>query len=94
MFITDKNKECCGFYCACGCNQGVVLKASPDDDDCGVNLSLVSDAFYLNLQTGWIRFKNKCKRIWSIIRNKEYIYFDIYVKPDDIEKFKEFVAKL
>lgn len=92
MFLKNKNEERFGFYCSCGCNQGVVLKA--DKDDCGVFLSLVSDAFYLELQTGMRRFKNKCIRIWSIIRNKEYTYFNIYVDPDDVERFKEFVYRL
>ena len=91
MFAKDKNKEGCGLYCSCGCNKGVVFKA--DTDDSGCTLALVSDIFHMHTDTGLTRFKKKCKRIWNIIRNKEYIYFDICIAPDDLEEFKKFVAE-
>lgn len=92
MFARDKNEMGCGLYCSCGCNKGVALKA--ETDNWGCYLSLVSDVFHMQADTGWDRFKKKCKRIWSIVRNKEYIYFDICIDPDDLKEFKEFVAKM
>lgn len=92
MFMKDNNGEYCGLYCSCGCNKGIILKA--EKDDWGYDLSLVSDTFYVMQKTGWTRFKEKCRRIWSIIRNKEYCYFDVCIEPEDLKEFKEFVAKM
>lgn len=38
--------------------------------------------------------KEKIKRIWYIIRGKEYCYFDILIDKDELQEFKEFVAKI
>lgn len=43
---------------------------------------------------GRMSFKEKLKRIWYIIIGKEYCYFDILIDKDELQKFKEFVAKL
>ena len=93
MFMRDHSNEHCGVYCSCGCGSGIVLKAEKDGDY-GYFLSLVSDKWYTSSTTAWERFKEKCKRIWCIIRNKEYYYFDICVRKKDLEEFKEFVAKM
>ena len=92
MFMKDNNGTYCGLYCSCGCNDGIILKTYKDSEGC--DLSLVSDAFYETQKTGWTRFKKKCRRIWSIIRNEEYSYFEICIEPEDLKEFKEFVAKM
>lgn len=79
-------------FCSCGCNDGVILKY--DKDKFGANMSLVSDNFYFMQITTWERFKEKIKRIWRIIRNKEYSYFDICIEPNEIEAFKRFVEQM
>lgn len=93
MIMKSGNDEYCGLYCSCGCIEGVVLK-SEADEDFGYELSLVSDIYYIPQETGWVRFKEKCKRIWKILRNKEHCYFSIYISPEDMKEFKEFVSKI
>ncbi len=93
MFMENNNDKTYGIYCQCGCNNGVVLKAE-DDIGFGCEMMLVSDTYYLMQKTVWTRFKEKCKRIWCILRNKEYCYFSIYMAKDDLQEFKKFVVKM
>lgn len=87
-----KNEQGCTMYCMCGCTDGVVLKY--DYDEWGAELSLVSDTYYLMQESTWERLKKKCKRIWNIICNKEYDYFNILIHDDDLKEFKEFVSNM
>lgn len=93
MFTKSENEKYCALHCACGCANGVVLNAEKDFYG-HYYISLVSDNSYTSRLTGWSRFKEKCKRIWKILRNQEYQYFDICLTTKDIGEFKEFVAKL
>ena len=92
MLMVSKSGKSCTVYCSCGCDNGVVLRG--ERDDFGYEISLVSDTFFLAQESGWVRFKEKCKRIWRILRNKEHHYFDICLDDYEIEEFKEFVAKI
>lgn len=92
MFMKDDNNKTGALYCSCGCDDGVLLKAEIDDWEI-VELSLVSDSFYTH-QKNIMSFKEKCKRIWKIIRNKEYKYFYIIINKDDMKEFKDFVANI
>lgn len=79
-------------FCKCGCGNGVVLQLEKEGDE--LYLQLVSDNFYLMQSKGNMSIKEKLKRIWCILANKEYGFFDIFMDRDDIEKFKEFVTNL
>ncbi len=81
-------------FCSCGCHDGVVLKIDKDIDGKIAFLSLVSDKFYSEQNGFFLRLGEKIKRIWRILRNKEYCYFEIVLKEKDIEEFKGFVNKM
>lgn len=79
-------------FCKCGCDNGIVLKADNEDEE--VSLQIVSDNFYSMQNKGKMSIKEKFIRIWYIIKGKEYCYFDILIGKDELQEFKEFVAKL
>lgn len=79
-------------FCKCGCGNGVVLKFDTEDDE--LSLQFVSDNFFMMKKKGKMSFREKMKRIWYIITGKEYCYFDIFIDKDELQKFKEFVARL
>jgi len=79
-------------FCKCGCGNGIVLKADNEDEE--VSLQIVSDNFYSMQNKGKMSIKEKLKRIWYIIKGKEYCYFDILIEKDELQEFKKFVAKL
>ena len=76
-------------YCKCGCNNGVRLKFDRDEED--ISLQLVSDNFYTYQK---FTLLEKLKRIWYIIINKEYCYFDILIDKDEVQEFKDFVKEM
>lgn len=93
MFMKSKDEKQCALYCSCGCENGITFKVE-EDKQFGICISLVSDVWYVYGLTKWTRFKSKCKRIWRILCNKEYTYFGMYVDNEDIQEFKDFVAKM
>lgn len=86
-----KNNEYATF-CKCGCGNGIVLKFDNADDE--LSMQLVSDNYYSIQNKGKMSLKEKLQRIWYIIMGKEYCYFDILIDKDELQEFKEFVAKL
>lgn len=92
MFMKDDNNKTGALYCSCGCEDGVLLKAEIDDWEL-VELSLVSDSFYTH-QKNIMSFREKCKRIWNILKNEEYEYFNIIVNKKDFNEFKKFVNSI
>ena len=82
-------------YCKSGCGNAIILKAVKEEDlnnERSLSLQIVSDIFYSGQQ---YTFLEKLKRIWYVITNKEYRYFDIYTSDEDeIQKFKSFVEKI
>ena len=93
MFMKNKDDKSCSLYCSCGCDNGVIFRGEKDEGF-GCEISLVSDVWYTSQTTGWNRFKEKCKRIWKIFRNKEHYYFSICISPEDMKEFKEFISKI
>lgn len=79
-------------FCNCGCGSGIVLKADNEDEE--VSLQIVSDTFYIMQDKGKMPLREKIKRIWYIIIGKEYCYFDILIDKDELQEFKDFVARL
>ena len=55
---------------------------------------MVSDSFYFMQNKGKMSIKEKIKRIWYIIANKEYCYFDILIGKEELQEFKQFIMKL
>ena len=90
FFKTDGKKA--AMFCKCGCSNGVVMEFDPDDDM--LIFSLVSGRFSTGQKGIFSLIKEKLKRIWFVIQNKEYNYFEIVMEKDDIKDFKEFIAKL
>lgn len=93
MVINGSKNKYKTMFCKCGCGNGVILKAD-NDKDFGISLQLVSDNFYGGYSNRKNSIKEKIKRIWYIIRNKEYCYFDILIDRNELQEFKEFIMKL
>ena len=90
FFKADDKKA--AMFCRCGCSNGIVMQFYPDDDM--LILSLASGRFSTDQKGLFSCIKEKLKRMWFIIRNKEYSYFEIVMEKDDVKGFKEFVANL
>lgn len=92
MFYQTKDKSSAVITCLCECNNGLIFRKDVDTGD--VWISMVENNYYTYQQTFWKRFKTKCKHFWSILRNKEYTYFEVGLEEKDIVAFQDFVNSL
>ena len=96
--LFDKEKKTVMVTCHDGCDNGVTMKIEDPWDGfdsleakefCWV--SYVSGNFYRDQHGACDIIKDKFKRIWNILRNKDIYYSDIMMTKDDFMQFKEFV---
>ena len=80
--------------CKCGCEDSLHIKIEPDDEDF---------AYITYLNSNWHTDQNKkiryvifdkLKKIWAIIRNKDYYYSDIRMTQEDFEKYREYINNI
>ena len=92
-----KNKDNTEFLvdCNCGCNDGVRFRIDKDDFDYYCFMSYTNGNFYRDQdETLWRVFYKKLKKIWAIIRNKDFYYAEIMMNKDDFNEFKEYINNL
>lgn len=95
VMISDNKKELV-VTCRCGCEDAIHIKV--DDED--------KDTDYYAIQTymngNWYRDQDdrilriigrKLKKIWAIIRNKDYYYSDVLMSCEDFKKYKEYIEQ-
>ena len=81
--------------CSCGCDNGLRIRVDRQDDDSYFILSYTSGNFYREQKTGmFAALGKKIKKIWYIIRGKDYCYSEICMSRDDFPEFKEFLSSI
>ena len=90
VFYNEDNKELV-VTCKDMCGEAAHIKINTDDVDYYAFLSYMNGNFYKE-QDGVIRtFVNKVKKIWAIIRNKDYYYSDVIMDRKDFDTFKKYI---
>lgn len=88
--------------CSCGCDSGVSIRlegdwrdASKPDNDTFAYCTILSGNWYKD-QYQTIRYVlwQKIKKIWAIIRNKDYYYSEICMTRKDFELFREYINEV
>lgn len=75
--------------CHCGCDEGLRIIIDEEDPyDLYFIVTLTSGNFYKEQENWRDRFKLKCKKIWSIIRNKDFHYSEICMTKEEFEEFR------
>ena len=81
--------------CCCGCNEGVRLRIDKDDFDYYCFMSYTNGQFYRDQSDKiWCVFYKKLKKIWAIIRNKDFYYSEVTMNKDDFNEFKEYINSI
>lgn len=75
--------------CKCGCDEGIHFKIHDCGDGEYAFLTYTNGNFYTQQRP----FFEKLKKIWAIIRNKDFYYSDIVLTKDDFNEFKEWVNR-
>ena len=78
--------------CSCGCDEGLRIKIKEFDQESYSILTYTSGNFYKEQNfTGWRVFTTKLKKIWRIIRNKDYCYSEIIMTKQDFAEFQKYI---
>ena len=78
--------------CRCGCDESLMFKVDRDDPDYYMVGSYISGNFYKDQDyTIWRVIKNKIKKIWCILMNKDFYYAEIILNGEDFKEFKEYI---
>lgn len=75
--------------CKCGCDEGIHFAICDYKDGDYAFVTHTSSNYYREQCT----FREKLKKIWAIIRNKDYYYSDVCMDKNDFEQFKEWVNR-
>jgi len=88
--LLTKNKKELIVSCKCGCDEGVHIRI---DDSYGyfAFVSYFNSNFYRDQRGASRCLREKIKKIWAIIRNKDFYYSDIIMTRADFQEFKAFV---
>lgn len=76
--------------CDCGCGDSMRFHIDIDDYDWYAIMTRMKNA---GKDSVWRTFCTKLKKIWAIIRSKDYYYNDILLTKEDYETFKEYINK-
>lgn len=93
--MKSKNGKDLIIDCNCGCDEGLRMRISEYDDDSYCILSYTSGNFYKDQnQTVGQVVSTKAKKIWRVLRNKDYCYSEIIMTKDEFKEFQEYIANL
>lgn len=91
-----KNKDNTELYvdCCCGCDNGIRFKIDKDDLDLYAIISYTNGKFYIEQDSIWSTLRKKLKKIWAIIRNKDFYYAEITMTETEFEEFKGYINSI
>lgn len=89
MLYFNENENECIVTCQCGYGEGIRCVVNKDDDNEYI-YQLIMDAKWNTEQQG---FFWKLRKIWAVIRNKDYYYSEICMSKEEFIKFKEWLNK-
>lgn len=93
VMISDDKKELI-VTCRCGCENAIHIKVNDDDkeDDYYAFQSYMNGNWYRDQNDKILRtIGRKLKKIWAIIRNKDFYYSDVVMSSEDFQKYKEYI---
>jgi hypothetical protein len=92
-----KNKDGKELYidCCCGCNEGIRFKIDKDDWDYYCFMTYTNGSFYREQgDTLWYVLYKKLKKIWAIIRNKDFYYAEVTMTKAEFNEFREYITSI
>lgn len=83
--------------CDCGCGDTVKLEFDVDDPFGGPDfffMSYYNSNWYRDQHGAFDAFREKIRKIWRIIRNKDHHYSDIRMSREEFEEFRKYVNSI
>lgn len=80
--------------CMCGCNTGIRFKIVKDNDFV-CYMTYTNGAFYTEQgESIFGILSKKFKKIWAILRNKDYYYSSISMSEEEFEEFRKYINSI
>lgn len=81
--------------CCCGCDEGIRFRVDKDDYDYYCFMTYTNGNFYTEQGNGVFgALYKKLKKIWAIIRNKDFYYAEVTMAKDEFEEFREYINSI
>lgn len=81
--------------CYCGCDSGLRIRVDTlEHSDIYCFLSCTNSSWHTEQIGCWKALTTKLRKIWAIIRNKDYVYSEICLTKQEFEDFKVFLNEL
>lgn len=92
--LNNKENTECIITCKCGCDDAIHFVVDKDDPGLYMIATLVGNKFYYEQDNKISQvIKKKLKKIWAIIRNKDYCLNEIVMSKDEFKEFKRFLNR-
>lgn len=89
--------------CRCGCDEGLHIRIEKDFPAGNIDIKNDTFCYVTYLNSNWYRDQgkkiwyvvwDKLRKIWAIIRNKDFYYSEILMTRRDFEVFKEYINEV
>ena len=93
VLMSEDKKELV-ITCKCGCQDGIYIKVDDEDKDADYYaiVEYTNGNWYHEQGDKVFRvIGRKFKKIWAIIRNKDFYYSEILMSKEEFEKYKEYI---
>ena len=77
--------------CDCGCDNGVHIKIEKDSEDSFCFISYMNGNFYRDQGGAFRQLYYKMKKIWAVIRNRDFHYSEVIMRKSDFAEFKNYI---
>ena len=92
--MVSKDKKEMIITCKCGCENAIHVRVDDTDKDydCYAIQTYMNGNWYRDQDDRIFRsICRKLKKIWPIIRNKDFYYSDVLMSREDFQKYKEYI---
>lgn len=89
ILVSEDKKELL-VNCTCGCDEGIHIKIEEDEEFYAV-LTYTNGKFYSEQDGVFVILGRKMKKIWAIIRNKDYTYSEVVMKKEEFHQFCNYI---
>lgn len=89
--------------CRCGCDEGLHIRIERDDPAWNIDPKDETFCYVTCLNSNWYRDQDKkiryviwdkLRKIWAIIRSKDFYYSEILMTRKDFETFREYINEV
>ena len=93
--LINKDKTELFVETSCIDDSGIKFKIDKDDYGWYCIMTYTNDSFYREQDDKiWKVIYRKLKKIWAIIRNKDFYYYDISLNKEDFDTFRDYINSI